>query len=280
MIAEDGTLWSWGVNNYGELGDGTKENKSTPVRVQQKTEAGAFIDNTTKWKAVSAGGAHTVGIDIDGTLWSWGGNGNGQLGDNTTTYKSIPVRVQKTGTIWKAVSAGILAHTVAIDRDGSLWTWGINGNGQLGDGTTAHKSTPVRVQQKTEEGAFEDNTTKWKAVAAGVYHTVGIDSDGTLWSWGGNGNEQLGDGTNGSKSIPVRVQKKTEEGAFEDNTTKWKVVVVGNDHTVGIDSDGTLWSWGQNNAGQLGDGTEGFMTANKSHPRTSTAEDRGGSFCS
>ena len=97
----------------------------------------------------------------------------------------------------------------------------------MGDGTKANKSTPVRVQQKTEEGAFVDNTTKWKTVSAGFSHTVGIDSDGTLWSWGWNDKGQLGDGTKIDKSIPVRVQQKTEEGAFEDNITKWKAVAAG-----------------------------------------------------
>ena len=343
MIDSDGTLWSWGSNGKGRLGDGTKENKSTPVRVQPKTEAGAFIDNTTKWKAVAAGYAHTVGIDIDGTLWSWGGNGKGQLGDGTTTDKSTPVRVQKkteegtfvdNRTKWKAVAtgkyhtvgieedgtlwswgyngsgqlgdgtAGLTAnkstpvrvqkinnrtkwkavatgedHTVGIDIDGTLWSWGKNASGQLGDGTTTDKSTPVRVQQKTEEGAFEDNTTKWELVAAGGGHAVGIAEDGTLWSWGENGSGQLGDGTTANKSTPVRVQQKTEAGAFEDNTTKWKTVSAGAEggHTVGIAEDGTLWSWGWNGSGQLGDGTVGGAT-NKSTPVRVQQKTEAGAF--
>ena len=263
-LAEDGTLWSWGENGKGQLGDGTTANKSIPVRVQQKTEAETFVDNRTKWKAVSAGGEHTVGLAEDGTLWTWGENGKGQLGDGTAINKSIPVRIQQGGTTWKAVSAGEY-YTVGIDIDGHLWSWGKNDKGQLGDGTKENKSIPVRVQKKTEEETFVDNTTKWKAVSAGGKHTVGIDSDGTLWSWGYNGNGQLGDGTIAGiagTSIPVRLQQKTEEGAFVDNTTKWKAVSAGYNYTVGIDSDGTLWSWGRDDDGQLGDGT----TANKSIP--------------
>ncbi len=257
-IDSDGTLWSWGNNGDGQLGDGTTANKSIPVRVQK---------TGTTWKAVAAGSAHTVGLAEDGTLWSWGWNSEGQLGDGTagdTANKSIPVRVKQAGITWKAVVAG-KAYTVGIDSDGTLWSWGQNGKGELGDGTKIAKSIPVRVQQKTEAGVFVDNTTKWKAVSAGASHTVGIDSDGSLWSWGNNFVGQLGDGTEIAKSTPVQVQKETEAGVFVDNMTKWKAVVTGKYHTVGIDRDGYLWSWGYNADGQLGDGTAGD-TANKSTP--------------
>ncbi len=243
-IARDGSLWSWGKNDYGQLGDGTITNKSNPVRVQK---------TGITWEAVSAGRYHTVGIARDGSLWSWGANDYGQLGDGTTTNKSKPVRVQKTGTTWKAVSAGGY-HTVGIDSDGILWSWGANDNGQLGDGSKENKSTPVRVR-KTEGGTLVDNTTKWEVVVAGYAYTVGIDSDGILWSWGANDNGQLGDGSKENKSTPVRVQK-TEEGTLVNNTTKWKAVSAGGYHTVGLAEDGILWSWGQNNGGQLGDGTK------------------------
>ena len=322
----DGTLWSWGRNDDGELGDGTTANKSIPIRVQKKPEEGPLANNTTKWKAVSAGAFHTVGLAEDGALWSWGYNGNGELGDGTTTNRNTPVRVQQkteaetfvnNTTKWKAVSGGG-AHTVGLAEDGSLWSWGKNDKGQLGDGTKIAKSTPVRVQQKTEAETFVNNRTKWKTVSAGGSYTVGItedgslwswgdngsgqlglgnlgtdasgaaitqislpqkignktwsavavslsgfsftvgiDIDGTLWSWGYNGNGELGDGTTTNRNTPVRVQKETEAGAFEDNTTKWETVSVGNDHTVGIAEDGTLWSWGLNSSGQLGDGTNG-----------------------
>ncbi len=174
--------------------------KASPYEVKQKTtEAGPLADNTTKWKAVSAGEFHTVAIDRDGTLWSWGGAGNGQLGDGTKIDKSSPVRVQQAGITWKAVSAGG-THTVGIAEDGTLWSWGDNDNGQLGDGTkgeTTNKSTPARTYQ-TE--------TAWKAVSAGGTHTVGIDSDGNIWSWGDNDKGQLGDGTKEDKSTPVKIQ--------------------------------------------------------------------------
>ncbi len=272
-IAEDGSLWSWGKNGKGQLGDGTKIDKNIPVRVQKTgTTAGTFVANTTKWKVVVAGSYHTVAIDIDGHLWSWGGNDSGQLGDGTKIAKSTPVRVRQVGETaeafidntmkWNAVAAGD-NHTVGIAEDGSLWSWGKNGKGQLGDGTKIAKSTPVRVQKTgTTEEPLVDNITKWKVVAAGSYRTVGIAEDGSLWSWGKNDNGELGDGTTTNKSIPVQVQKKTEEGGFVDNTTKWKAVSTGDNHTVGIDSDGNMWSWGLNDYGQLGDGTK----TNKSIP--------------
>ncbi len=243
-IAEDGTLWSWGYNSNGQLGDGAKRSKSIPVRVQQ---------GGTTWKAVVAGKNHTVGIAEDGTLLSWGWNLNGQLGDGTTIGRTMPVRVQKIGTTWKAVAAGG-THTVGIAEDGTLWSWGENASGQLGDGSTTDKSIPVRVQKIG---------TTLKVVSAGFNHIVGIDIDGTLWSWGANGRGQLGDGSTTDKSTPVRVkQAGRTTGTFVNNTTKWKAVSAGEHHTVAIDIGGTLWSWGRNDNGQLGDGTK----ENKSTP--------------
>ncbi len=145
VIDSDGTLWSWGDNGSGQLGDGTTTKRNTPVRVQKETEAGVFEDNTTKWKAVAVGDRVTVGLAEDGTLWSWGLNTSGQLGDGTTTNRNTPVRVQKAGITWKAVSAGYY-HTVGLAEDGSLWSWGVNDVGQLGDGTTTERNTPVKIQ--------------------------------------------------------------------------------------------------------------------------------------
>jgi alpha-tubulin suppressor-like RCC1 family protein len=123
---------------------------------------------------------------------------------------------------------------VAVKSDGTLWTWGRNEWGQLGDGTMVNQSSPVQV----------GSTTNWRSVAAGHEHTVAVKSDGTLWTWGRNEWGQLGDGTMVNQSIPVQV----------GSATNWQSVAAGHEHTVAVKSDGTLWTWGGNSYGQLGDG--------------------------
>ena len=227
-IKTDGTLWTWGGNDFGALGDNTSINRSTPVT----TFAGG-----TNWKQVAGGRFHTAAIKTDGTLWTWGDNNFGQLGDNTTTQRNTPVTTFAGGTNWKQVAAG-RDHTTAIKTDGTLWTWGYNIGGQIGDNTTTDRSTPVT----TFAGG-----TNWKQVAGGNQHTAAIKTDGTLWTWGYNYYGQLGDNTTTDRSTPVT----TFAGG-----TNWKQVSGGGyAHTAAIKTDGTLWTWGFNTSGQLGDNT-------------------------
>ena len=156
-IKTDGTLWLWGYNNSGQLGNNTNTNKSSPVQT---------VSGGTNWKSVASGYYHTAAIKTDGTLWTWGSNGYGQLGDNTTTSRSSPVQTVSSGTNWKQVSASN-GHTAAIKTDGTLWSWGYNTYGQLGDNTNTNKSSPVQ----TVSGG-----TNWKSVAGGGVHTLAIRS--------------------------------------------------------------------------------------------------------
>ena len=146
-IKTDGTLWAWGDNSSGPLGDNTTIPKSSPVQT---------IAGGTNWKQVSAGFNNTASIKTDGTLWMWGLNSSGQLGDNTIVRKSSPVQTIAGGTNWKQVSAGFNS-AAAIKTDGTLWMWGGNSKGQLGDGTRISKSSPVQ----TIAGG-----TNWKQVSA------------------------------------------------------------------------------------------------------------------
>jgi len=230
-----GGLWVCGYNGYGELGDSTITNKSSPVQT---------IAGGTNWKQVATGYYHTAAIKTDGTLWTCGYNGTGQLGDSTTvTGRSSPVQTIAGGTNWKQVACSF-DHTAAIKTDGTLWTWGYNGYGGLGDSTVTNKSSPVQ----TITGG-----TNWKQVACGTYHTAAIKTDGTLWTWGYNVTGQLGDSTITNKNSPVQ----TIAGG-----TNWKQVACGYYSTAAIKTDGTLWGWGRNSYGGLGDST----VTNKSSP--------------
>ena len=238
-IKTDGTLWTWGLGTYGQLGDNTATNKLTPVT----TFAGG-----TNWKQVSSGYKHCAAIKTDGTLWTWGRGADGQLGDNTVTDKSTPVTTFAGGTNWKQVSSGG-AQCAAIKTDGTLWTWGLGTYGQLGDNTITNKSTPVT----TFAGG-----TNWKQVSSGGAHCAAIKTDGTLWTWGNGSYGRLGINTITSKFTPVT----TFAGG-----TNWKQVSGGNRHCAAIKTDGTLWTWGNGSYGQLGDNT----ITNKSTPVTTFA---------
>jgi alpha-tubulin suppressor-like RCC1 family protein len=250
-LKSDGTLWAWGNNEFGQLGDGTTaaarllglEPLKRTIPVQESTGA-------TDWSAIASGGFqtgdeayHTVALKSDGTLWGWGYNGNGQLGDGTTWNKDIPTQESTEATSWSAIAAGGW-HTVALRSDGTLWAWGKNNYGQLGDGTVAEKHTPT--QEST-------GATNWSAISAGFGRTVALKSDGTLWAWGKNDFGQLGDGTVAEKHTP------TQEST---GATNWSAISAGLSYTVALKSDGTLWAWGNGGNGQHGDGT----TANKNSP--------------
>ena len=210
----DNSLWAWGKNSDGQLGDGTTTNKTTPVKI---------MDNVV---STSAGGRHSLTIKNDGSLWAWGYNSDGQLGDGTTTNKTTPIKIMD-GVV--STSAGVL-HSLAIKNDGSLWAWGYNSDGQLGDGTTTNKTTPVKIM---------DNVV---STSAGLYHSLAIKNDGSLWAWGYNNCGQLGDGTTTKKNTPVKIM---------DNVVSTS---TGPSHSLAIKNDGSLWAWGYNFNGQLGVG--------------------------
>ena len=235
-IKTDGTLWTWGYNSFGILGDGTTTNRSSP---------GTTAGGGTNWKQVSSGFYHSAAIKTDGTLWTWGYNFTGRLGDGTTTNRSSPGTTAGGGTNWKQVTCAYY-NTAAIKTDGTLWTWGHNNFGQLGDGTAAGRNSP---------GTVAGGGTNWKQVAGGYMHITAIKTDGTLWTWGNNSNGALGDGTTTSRSSP---------GTTASGGTNWKQIAGGNAYTSAIKTDGTLWMWGGNSSGQLGDGT----TTNRSSPGT------------
>jgi alpha-tubulin suppressor-like RCC1 family protein len=231
-IKTDGTLWTWGQNNLGQLGLGDLSNRSSPTQV----------GSATTWKLVSGGstsygnyGKSFLAIKTDGTLWGWGDNSHGLLALTAEVY-STPTQVGS-DTTWKQVSVGGSGFSMAIKTNGTLWGWGRNNRGQLGVGDTTDRGTPVQVGTETN----------WKQISSGNNHAASIKTDGSLWLWGRNDfGGALGDGTRTDRNSPVQ----TVSGGYN-----WKLVSAGGYNTSAIKTDGTMWAWGYNDQGGVGDGT-------------------------
>jgi alpha-tubulin suppressor-like RCC1 family protein/PKD repeat protein len=220
-LRSDGSVWTWGYNFAGQLGDGTTTTRNAPVRVS----------GTRTYQYVAAGRDMSYAIATDGSAWAWGLNGDGQLGDGTTTNRSVPVRV---GTLTGVVQvAGGRDHGLALRTDGTVWAWGWNAYGQVGDGTLTDKLSPVQI------------TTGASMVAAGAHHSYALRTNGQVASWGRNYRNELGDGTTTQRTRPVTVLGVS--GAV--------TIGSGRDHGLAALADGTVRAWGQNSSGQLGDGT-------------------------
>jgi len=202
-IRDDGTIWTWGRGTYGALGNNSTICRSSPISV-----VGGFTD----WCQVSSGYSQTAAIRTDGTLWSWGRNTSGKLGNGTVINRSSPVSVVGGFNDWCKVSVGA-CHTTAIRLDGSLWAWGCNGSGVLGDGTAINRSSPVSVV-----GGYND----WCDVAVGACHTVAVRTNGTLWAWGCSSCGQLGTAILFNTSSPVSVV---------GGIASWSRVAAGHNHT-------------------------------------------------
>jgi alpha-tubulin suppressor-like RCC1 family protein len=235
-VTTAGTLFTWGSNANGRLGDGTVIARSSPVQV------GAL----TTWRQVSVSQQGTFAVTTANTLFGWGANGSGEVGDSTTIERSSPVQIGAL-TNWSQVSAGTSTH-FAIKTDGTLWAWGASGSGALGDNSAINKSSPVQI------GAL----TNWVVVAGRVAGGHAITTAGALWGWGRN--QESGEiginlgGIGSNRSSPVQV------GAG----LTWSKLSQGESAAgrSAIKTDGTLWAWGANDFGQLGDGT----TVTKSSP--------------
>jgi alpha-tubulin suppressor-like RCC1 family protein len=219
-------VWAWGSNSNGQLGNGTIGGNPSVKAVK--------VQNLSGFAAIAAGSNHNMVLKSDGTVWAWGSNSNGQLGDGTTGGSNgTPMPVQNLSGV-TCIAAG-WDFSLALKNDGTVWAWGSNSNGQLGDGSTNDRSTPMPVQ----------NLSGVTAIAAGTSHSLAIKSDGTIRAWGSNGVGQLGDGTTIDRSTPAPVQ----------NLNGVAAIAAGTSHSLAIKSDGTVWAWGSNGFGQLGDGS-------------------------
>lgn len=317
-IRADGTLWGWGTNNNLQLGLSNGQSSTTPAQVGVDTD----------WKKVASGFYHTIGLKKDGTLWAWGACsfgqlGQGELGDTLTTPTQIG-----TDNDWVDISSGY-SHNIALKSDGRVFTWGYNSYGQIGNGSNTHASVPTYILSnviKIEAGgnhsyviksdstlwgwgrnnqgqlngqqsnnnvlspvSITNSNIKWRDISASEYHSAGIRTNGTLWTWGnsnggitGNaGINQLGTSSNWTKIITGRNHSLALNSSNElwvwgavsyyqlgqassnastspirlDNTSNWVDISAGHYHSFGLRTDGTLWGWGQNQNGQIGNGT-------------------------
>lgn len=321
----EGNVWSWGSNTAGQRGDGTGEEYFTPYKVEQTTPIVAIdgngehafkidsdgtlwgvgskigngekknqtsyiaINKDVKYKQVYAAFQYAVAIDIDGNLWSWGSNDNGQLGNGTQTEGLVPTQITH-GTEFVQVSPGSL-HSLAIDKNGKLWAWGnklsyastkddmgyiltptqiipdktfvkaatwsvcslmIDTDGYLwACGTYPYKQTGLATNSSTLQKVSE--TVKFKDISAGPYHVLAIDIDGNLWAWGTNIYEQDGKRVYNTKSTPVQITQNI----------RFTKISAGEMHSLALDEQGNLWAWGENFYGRLGDGTMKDATAPK-----------------
>ncbi|MFP4527436.1 MAG: T9SS type A sorting domain-containing protein [Candidatus Kapaibacterium sp.] len=275
-IKNDGSLWGWGFNGNGQLGIASSETVfDEPVRVGEDND----------WAQIDCGGFHVLAIKNDGTLWAWGLNGNRQVGSGIPDM-SIPEPVLVSTDKWTSISAGMIS-SFAIRQDGTLWAWGNNTYQVLGVGGSETIDHPTQIgndsdwervaasgfhviAMKTEgtiwgwgynltgqtgTGSEDEVVTAptqiggagdWTDIKTGYEFSIGHKRDGTLWAWGFNGNSQLGVEINDTQAnAPVKINEDTD----------WVEVEAGSAYTLAIKDDGTLWGWGFNGNGQLGNGT-------------------------
>lgn len=240
-VASDGSLWAWGINSFGELGDGSRLSSAAPKRVDGLWNAGVRVTQ------VSVGESYTVAVSSDGAVWAWGLGTSGQLGDgdSDTHIVSSPRRVDvlwDSGVRVSQISAGA-SHVLAVASDGSLWAWGGNASGQFGDGTNISSPTPKRLD------ALWGSGVRVVQASAGKSSSTAVDSDGAVWTWGYGSSGLLGRGQLASSSVvPKRVDALWDQGVRGTQAT------MNEQHAMVVASDGSVWSWGYGSQGRLGDG--------------------------
>ncbi|MFA5643782.1 MAG: prepilin-type N-terminal cleavage/methylation domain-containing protein [Candidatus Paceibacterota bacterium] len=247
-LKSDNTVWCWGFNMYGQMGINNTSDQYTPAQVLGVGGSG-YLTGVSK---ISAGWNHTCAVKVDGTVWCWGGNGNGQLGINNTTQQLTPVQVLGTGgsgylTGVSRISTAIGSkYTCVLKTDNTVWCWGDNTYGQLGINNTTQQLTPVQVLGAGGSGYL----TGVSQIASGWLHTCVVKIDNTAWCWGYNGHGPLGINNTVNQYTPVQVFGVGGSGYL----TNVSQISGGSGHTCAVKTDGTAWCWGENNIGQLGIG--------------------------
>jgi alpha-tubulin suppressor-like RCC1 family protein len=227
VIKTNGALWCAGNNNAGQLGTGTTI-QYYPLLTQ--------VGTATNWQQVASGDSFTVGLKTNGTLWAWGRNDTYQMGDGSCCTDRLSPGQVGTANDWAFVAASGTRTALAIKTNGTLWGWGLNGGGILGPSTVSSRQNPTQL----------NTATNWSSLSVGWTHVLALKTNNTLWSWGGGHYGENGD------TFPQTYFRDTP---VQIGTDTWFCVSAGFEISYGVKTNGTLWAWGHNNVGQLGDGT-------------------------
>jgi alpha-tubulin suppressor-like RCC1 family protein len=246
-IRENGSLWAWGANNAGQLGDGTTNVSTSPKQI-----------SAGPWVAVTAGLDFSLGIKSDGSLWAWGDNSQGQMGDPALTSNQLSPRQIGIDKDWLGVSAGAL-HVVAIKKTGKAYGWGYNADAELGIGNTASPQRSPALVCPTANC----QTTNFISVSGGANHTLALDDNGRIWGWGSNANGQLTSVAGTTELQPVLISASI-------SNRRWSSVEAGHEHSSGL-SNGRIYTWGKNSHSQLGQGFTGGTQFSPAQEATTSA---------
>jgi hypothetical protein len=234
----DGTVWGWGMNKYGQMGNTTVSPYVTSPVLVSNSSAGGPINNALQ---ITCGYQFGAALATNGTVWTWGSGSHGELGDGATTANYIPVQVPGLSNI-TAISAGWF-HILALRADGTVWAWGNNPNGELGDGTAINRSNAVQVL----------NVSNIVSVSGGDAHSSALAADGSVWKWGLNDVGELGNGT--TNAIPNPVPAKILVDTYGAGFSNIVILSARDYHNIAVKADGSVWMWGANDQGQCGNGT-------------------------
>jgi alpha-tubulin suppressor-like RCC1 family protein len=232
-LDQDGKLWAWGSNTYGQLGNGQTNAPTGFVSVTLPSTMGKIV-------SLAASTSTSYALDTNGKVWAWGSNENGEIGDGTYDQSTIPVGVSSSPGM-SAIKSITASHNfaLALASDGSIWTWGNNSDGQLGQTASNSSGVPRKIIA---------GLVTAKSLAAGYSHSLGISQSGAVWSWGRNYSGQLGINSTSSSSVP----SPTSTVANWSDVAK---IAGGTSHSLGLKNDGSVWTWGGNSYGQLGEGS-------------------------
>lgn len=226
-LVSDGSVWAWGRNNDGELGDGSTTNRLLPTRITGLDPA----------FAIAAGDRHSLAVASAGTVWAWGDNEHGQLGIGNFIDQNKPIKVAGLPSIFFIRVAAGWGHSMALSSFGSVYAWGANSSGQLGNPIAS-----IFIPNNIPVPVLIDGVV---SIAAGTSSSLALKSDGTVWAWGGNAYGELGTGDTTLRTSPVQVMGLTDVSA----------IAMGAGHSLALTKDGSVWAWGDNQLGQLGDDT-------------------------
>jgi len=237
-LKSDGTVWAWGQNNFGQLGQGNTANSDYPVQVKNPAGTG-YLTNIVQ---IKGGINHVVALSLDGTVYTWGLNSNGQLGNNTLINSTLPIKVEGLNNVRSIGAAS--GSSFAVMADGTVWGWGYNANGNLGDGTRVQRNTP-----------FKTLYTNVVQIEGGVNFSLALRADGTVWAAGRNYYGEIGSGgfatnVDYQNNTPVQVRGPNNVGMLQ-NIVK---IAAGHNDAMALDKDGYVYAWGYGNYGGNGQG--------------------------